>query len=154
MLSTFSDDLAAYASSYQASRNRRCEDHQGLFLPLEVLVDRGTGAANLSVSFSGTSGRDVYVTQRASLIRAVKVTTRWFIVPWTVARVLTQQEFVDVFSELLEAVTLEEERFWVFRAQHDAQLKRTIASLPLDETFREQFEHGYLPEPGASEPGS
>ena len=141
------DDVLTYAASYQTARDRRGQTHGALFLPLEVLVDRATGTPHLSVSFSGSSSCDVYVTQRASLIRAVKVTTRWLILPWTVARVFPRQAFLDQFSELLESATVDGEPFWVFRQQQGARLKQLIASLPLDGSFREQFEHVYLPEP-------
>jgi len=143
----FSPDVVAYAASYQAARHERSETHGGLFLPLEMLVDRESGRGHLSVSFSGTDGRDVYVTQKADLIRAVRVTTKWFIIPWTVARVFAPDEFVTAFSELLTTETVDGEPFWVFRAGQGARLKALIGSLDLDETFRETYEHGYLPEP-------
>lgn len=143
----FSDEISGYVRSYQASRGRRCEDHDAIFLPLELLVDRASGTPNLSVSFSASSSSDVYITQRATLVRAVRVTTRWLIVPWTVAKVYTQRDFVDQFSELLEEAVVEGESFWVFRKENASQLKALIASLPLDETFRETFAHDYLPEP-------
>jgi len=148
-------DVLEYAASYQAGRHLRSESYDALFLPLEVLADRESGRAHLSVSFSGTAGRDVYVTQSAELIRAVRVTTRWFIIPWTVARVFTPDEFVATFAELLTTETVDGEPFWVFRAAEGARLKQTIGALELDGSFREQFEHGYLPEHDEGEvPGS
>lgn len=142
-----SDEVASFARAYQEARHERNESYDGLFLPLELLVDRQTGRANLSVSFSGTAGSDVYVTQRVDLIRAVKVTTRWLIVPWTVAKVLTPSEFEAAFSGLYESLSVDDELYWVIKGENGKRLKQVIRSLELDETFRQKYEHSYLPEP-------
>ena len=142
-----SDQDLAYARSYQAARARRCEEHDGLFLPLELLTDRMSGAAHLSVSFSGSLSHDVYVTKAAALIRAVRVTTRWIVFPWTVAKVYDEAGFLEQFSGLLDSATVEGEPYWVFRKENASRLKALIASLPLGEEFRDEYQHDYLPEP-------
>ena len=65
-----------------------------------------------------------------------------------IAKILTPHEFVEVFAGLVDEVVVEGEPFWVLRAARNEEVARVIASLALGEAFREEYDHGYLPEPG------
>lgn len=141
-----SKEILTYARAYQETRHEKSDRYDGLFPPLELLVDRQTAEPNLSVSFSGSAGSDIYITRRASLIRAVKVTTRWFFIPWTVAKVLKPSEFESAFAGMFDSVVVDGEPHWILRRVHADRVKKAIHSLAPDEEFRAVYEHHYLPE--------
>lgn len=135
-----------YAGDYQARRKERCEKHGAMFLPLEVLRSNATGALHLSVSFGGGGEVDTYVTKSADYVRAVKVALKWFFLPTTRSRLLARDDFSSEFDDLLETQRVDGEEFWVFRAGRAQDVRDRIRSKPLDNSFRTDFQHAYLPD--------
>jgi hypothetical protein len=135
-----------YAGAYQAKRKARCTEYGGTFLPMEVLQHIETDRLHLSVSFSGTGMADTYVTQAAELYRAVQVRLKWFVVPTTVSKVLTREEFLSAFGDLLETREVDGEAFWMLRKESDNAVRARIASFDLGNTFRTEYRHAFLPD--------
>ena len=113
---------------------------------MEVLRDNRTDELHLSVSFSGTGFSDIYVTQKVTLYRAVRITFKWFIIPRTVSRVLSRQGFLDRFGDLLSTDVVDREEFWVFKEHDESALRARIRELELDNSFRVTYRHAYLPD--------
>ena len=139
-------DAMEYAGAYQAKRKARCTAHNATFLPMEVLQEFETDRLHLSVSFSGTGGADTYITQVAEFYRVVKVRLKWLVVPTTVSKVLGKEEFLSAFGDLLDTTVVDGETFWVLRKGHDKVVKEMIASFELDNAFRAEYRHAYLPD--------
>lgn len=140
-------DPMEYAANYQAKRLTRCKATKGAFPPLEALRCNETGQLHLSVSFSGTSHMDLYLSRSVSLYRATKVTRRLLIVPTgTVSCVLTVLGMQTNFDGLLEDAEIDGEVFWMIRGDQHTEVKRRIAKLPLSNAFRHDYQHTYLPD--------
>jgi hypothetical protein len=133
-----------YALKYEAARKDRGTQHQAVFLPLELLVDRASGVSCLSVSLSGTGSLPIYITRKASLYRVAKVIFRWWVIPATISKVFTQAEFESRFSRFLGIATVDGEQFWQVSADSIPALGEAIAGEQLDNTFRDLYLHGYL----------
>jgi hypothetical protein len=133
-----------YALKYEATRKDRAVQHQAVFLPLELLVDRASGVSCLSVSLSGSGGLPIYITRKASLYRIAKVIFRWWLLPATISKVFTQAEFESTFSRFLGSATVDGEEFWQIPADAIPLLREAIAGHQLDNTFRDLYLHGYL----------
>jgi hypothetical protein len=139
-------DAMEYAGAYQARRKARCATHNATFLPMEALRHIATDQVHLSVSFSGTGVTDTYFTQVAEYYRVVQVRMKWFVVPTTVSQLLTKEEFLRHFGDLLDTTVVDDEAFWVLRKEHDAAVRERIASFDLDNAFRAEYHHAYLPD--------
>jgi hypothetical protein len=137
---------ADYALKYGAARKARVTQHQGVFLPLEFLIDRASGESFLSVSLSGTGALPIYITRNASLYRIVRLTVRWLVLPATISKVFTPAEFESSFSRFLGSARIDGEEFWRIPAASVPSLREAIAGQQLDNGFREIYSHGYLPE--------
>ena len=105
------EELMEYASKYQALRKSRAKERGGTFLPMELLREKATDKLHLSVSFSSTGFSDTYISQQVSLYRIVKNKLKWFIIPATIAKVLTQEELLKHFGDFLETENIDGEEF-------------------------------------------
>ena len=139
------ENKAEYAVKYQASRAGRATEKSAVFLPMETLTEIKTNEQNLSVSISGSGSGDIYISKAVSLYRAVKVKYKWLIIPTTVSKVFERAEFEKVFCDLLEVESFDDEEFWVIRAKDITKLQRLIEELDLNNSFREMYQHEYLP---------
>ena len=63
------------------------------------------------------------------------------------AKLFHRDEFSETFAEHLSVAEVEGEPFWLLRKESGDATKALIETLTLDESFREQYEHDYLPEP-------
>jgi hypothetical protein len=135
--------FADYVDRYQASRLQRNRDHDGLFLPLEMLTRQSDGKAFLSVSMSADT-RKVFITQQASMLRIVKVSFKWLVVPTTASKLFTRDEFEAAFSALLTSESVDGEAFWCVPADRHQALAAKIAECTLDNSFRALYTHQYL----------
>ena len=102
---------------------------------------------HISVSFSATGGQDLYVPQMPSLFRAVRITTKWFVILSTVGKLYRRAELLGHFSAFLNETTVDDESYWVLRAENLGALRKLVKTLPLDEAFRHEYIHEYYPEP-------
>ena len=140
------EDIMEYAGRYQALRNNRRKEFNGIFLPLEILKEKETGIMNLSVSFSGTGFADTFISQQVSLYRIVKIKMKWLIVPSTVSKVLSKDDLLKNFGKYLETVNIDGEEFWVIRERNEKAIKALINEFNLNNSFREKYIHAYLPD--------